>query len=165
MEYQWRTGRYCVFKNFCHLVFVTKYRKEVLTGPMLSRMKEVISHTCCSLGGELLEFGGEGDHIHLMVSIPPKIAASHFVGRLKGCSSYWIRKEFKAELRGKLWGTSLWSPSYCLVSCGGATLEIVRRYIAQQRVPSSGSSIRQSIQESGRKGALSRVAMGRSGRS
>lgn len=156
MEYVWRTGRYCVFKNFLHFVFVTKYRKRVFTKEILTDMKETINEGCQQLGGELLEFGGEEDHIHIMASVPPKVAVCNFVGRLKGKSSYEIRKKYGQSLKSKLWGNHLWSPSYCAVSCGGAPLEIVKKYIENQRKPPSEKAVKQSLQEKGRYGEKSR---------
>ncbi len=91
--YEWRTGRSCVFKNNVHLVFVTKYRRNVLTLEMLDRLKEIMTETCEQMDCELLEFGGEDDHIHLIVSVNPKIAIANLVGKLKGKSSYMLRKE------------------------------------------------------------------------
>ena len=61
-EFEWRTGRFCVFKNFAHLVFVTKYRRGVITNAMLERLEEIFSETMQQMDGELLEFGGEDDH-------------------------------------------------------------------------------------------------------
>lgn len=84
---------------------------------------------------ELLEFGGENDHVHLMVSCPPKLAVADLVGKLKGKSSYVLRKEFWPQIKTKLWGSHLWSPSYCVVSCGGAPLDSVKQYVADQRRP------------------------------
>jgi len=165
MEYKWRTGRYCVFKNFVHLVFVTKYRKGVFTNAMLLNLEKNFKETCESLGGELLQFGGEADHVHLMVSVPPKVALCNFVGRLKGASSYTIRKKYKAILLQKLWGNHLWSPSYCVVSCGGAPLDIVREYIKKQSIPPAEKSVRQSLQEKNRRGEQSRVRIGKKARS
>ena len=75
--YEWRTGRSCLFKNNVHLVFVTKYRRSVFT-------KEIIEETCKQMDCELLEFGGEHDHVHFMVSIHPKVAVSNLVRKLKG---------------------------------------------------------------------------------
>jgi len=98
---------------------------------------------------ELIECNGEDDHIHLMVNCPPKLALANLVGKLKGKSSYVLRKEFAEELRDKLWGNLLWSPSYCAVSCGGAPLEIVRQYIEDQRVPTVDRRVRQSKKISG----------------
>ena len=78
--YDWRTGRSCVFKNHAHLVFVTKYRREVFTAEMLERTKSIIAETCEQMDCELLEFSGEHNHIHLMVAIHPVHAASRVLG-------------------------------------------------------------------------------------
>ena len=60
-----------------------------------------------------------------------------------------MRKEFTEELEEKLWGNHLWSPSYCVVSCGGTPLEIVRQYIEDQRVPTVEKHVKQSRSISG----------------
>ncbi|MFI4957167.1 MAG: IS200/IS605 family transposase [Gammaproteobacteria bacterium] len=142
--YKWRTGRSCVFKNNVHLVFVTKYRRNVFTQEMLARMKELLDETCAQMEAELLEFGGEDDHVHMLVTIPPKVAVSILVGKLKGKSAYYLRKEFWPQIKDKLWGAHLWSPSYCVVSCGGATLNIVKEYVKNQRTPPTQRQIDQS---------------------
>ena len=159
-QYEWRTGRYCVYRNYIHLVFVTKYRRGVFTEDMLSDMKSVFSETCAQMDGELLEFGGEDDHVHLMISFPPKVALSNLVGKLKGKSSYVLRRKYWDQLKKKLWGDHLWSSSYCSVTCGRAPLEHVKKYIENQRTPPSEQAIRQSKQETGRTGDKSRVRTG-----
>ncbi len=133
--FNWRTGRSCTFKVFLHLVFVTKYRKKVFTKTMLKRTKELFSETAEQMEAELLEFNGEYDHVHLLVALPPKLSIANFVGKLKGKSSYFLRREFSKELKSKLWGNHFWSPSYCAVSAGGAPLETIKRYIEEQREP------------------------------
>ena len=80
--FEWRTGRHCVFHNHVHLVFVTKYKHEVLTDEMLERLREVYRETMEQMEGELLEFGGEDDYVHLLVSAHPKTAVSALVGKL-----------------------------------------------------------------------------------
>lgn len=145
--YAWRTGRSCLFKNFYHLVFVTKYRRDVFTKAMLDRMMLLFKETCEQMQCELLEFNGEDDHVHLLVTAPPKLAVAILVGKLKGKSSYFLRTEFWDKIKTKLWGKHLWSPSYCAVTCGGAPLEIVKRYLDEQRKPSSEKGITQSIRE------------------
>lgn len=142
--YKWRTGRSCIFKNIVHLVFVTKYRRNVFSKEMLDRMKELLNETCTQMKAELLEFGGEDDHVHMLVSVPPKIAVSILVGKLKGKSSYYLRKEFWPQIKTKLWGSHLWSPSYCVVSCGGAPLDVVKEYVKSQRTPPTQKQIDQS---------------------
>ena len=150
-SYEWRTGRHCVFSNHVHLVFVTKYRRGVLTDDMLTRLREVFAETMAQMDGELLEFGGEDDHVHLLVAAHPKTAVSNLVGKLKGKSSYLLRQEFWTEIKKKLWGDHFWSPSYCVVSCGSAPLEIVKAYVEQQRKPSEKKHIYQSQRFANRK--------------
>ncbi len=86
---------------------------------------------------ELLECNGEHDHVHMMVSVHPKLAVSNLVSKLKGKSSYFLRKEFWPQIKPMLWGKHFWSPGYCCVSVGGASLETVKAYIENQRTPPS----------------------------
>lgn len=140
-EFEWRTGRSCFHKIFLHIVFTTKYRRGVLTKEILDRMKELFTETLLEWEGELLEFNGEDDHVHLMISITPKMSISNLIGKLKGKSSYFIRREFWEHVKKKLWGKHFWSPSYCVVSCGGAPLELVKAYVEEQRTPPSSLQI------------------------
>ncbi len=144
-EYPWRTGRSCVFKNYLHLVLVTKYKRKVFSDSMLKRVETLIKETCDQMDCELLEFNGEDDHIHLMVNVHPKLAVSNLVGKLKGKTSYFIRREFWPQVKNKLWGKHFWSPSYCVVSSGGAPLTIVKQYIENQRRPLPEKHVKKSI--------------------
>jgi len=130
-----RRGRHCVFKMHVHLVFVTKYRREVFTKESLGELKTIFSSVCNDFESELVEFNGEDDHVHLLVNYPPKVAVSKLVNSLKGISSLLIRKKGLPLIKKKLWGGALWSPSYFSASCGGAPIEIIRQYIEQQQIP------------------------------
>ena len=149
-QFYWRTGRSCIFKNFIYLVFVPKYRQNVFTKSMLKRLNEIFL-TCKQMDVELLEFAGDNDHVHLMVCCPPKLAISNLVSKLKGKSSYVLRREFWQQIKNKLWKNHFWSPSYCMVSCGGAPLEIVKKYINNQKIPCNQKQIDQSKKFAGRK--------------
>lgn len=129
-----RTGRHCVFNMHVHLIFVTKYRKNVFNLEMLDSMREMFKKVCLDFKAELTEFNGEDDHVHLLINYPPKVAVSNLVNSLKGVSSRHLRKQYP-EIKSKLWGGSLWSPSYFASSCGGAPLEIIKQYIEQQQTP------------------------------
>jgi putative transposase len=129
-----RTGRHCVFNMHVHLIFVTKYRKNVFNLDMLDSMREMFKKVCLDFEAELTEFNGEDDHVHLLINYPPKVAVSNLVNSLKGVSSRHLRKQYP-EIKSKLWGGSLWSPSYFASSCGGAPLEIIKQYIEQQQTP------------------------------
>ena len=98
-------------------------------------MKEVFLSVCKDFDVELVEFEGEGDHVHLLISFPPKVSISRLVASLKGVSSRYIREKNYPEIKTKLWGKQLWSPSYFASSCGGAPLEIIKQYIEQQERP------------------------------
>lgn len=130
-----RTGRHCVFHLHIHLVFVTKYRRDVFTKEILENLSDIFSGVCRDFEAELVEFDGEDDHVHLLVNYPPKVAVSTLVNILKGVSSRMIRKKNYPSIQKKLWGGALWSPSYFAASCGGAPIEIIRQYIEQQQTP------------------------------
>ena len=70
--------------------------------------------------------------MHLLVNFHPKIALSKLVNSLKGVSSRLIRRMDFPEIQTALWKNVLWSPSYFAVSCGGAPLSIIKKYIEQQ---------------------------------
>ncbi|MGB4497279.1 MAG: IS200/IS605 family transposase [Methylococcaceae bacterium] len=130
-----RTGRHCVFMLHVHLVFVTKYRRGVFTKEVIEDLRGIFAKVCTDFEAELVEFDGEDDHVHLLVNYPPKVAVSKLVNSLKGVSSYLIRKKNYPSVQNKLWGNALWSPSYFAGSCGGAPIEVIRKYIEQQQTP------------------------------
>ncbi|MGK3130787.1 IS200/IS605 family transposase [Pantoea sp. C8B4] len=94
-----------------------------------------MDETCKQMDCELLEFGGEDDHVHLMVAVHSNVVVSNLVSKLKGKSSCVLRREFRESVRHKLWGNHFWSPSYYVVSCDGASLDVVKSYIEQQQAP------------------------------
>jgi putative transposase len=118
-----------------HLVFVTKYRRDVFTKAILNDLQEIFTSVCADFEAELVEFDGEDDHVHLLVNYPPKVTISKLVNSLKGISSLLIRKKNYPNIKKKLWKGALWSPSYFAGSCGGAPIEIIRQYIKQQQTP------------------------------
>jgi putative transposase len=130
-----RRGRTCVFLMHVHLVFVTKFRKQIFTKQILDDLKEMFTNICSDFEAHLVEFDGERDHVHLLVDYPPKVAISRFVNSLKGVSSRLIRKKGYPSIQKALWGESLWSPSYFAGACGGAPLSVIRQYIEQQASP------------------------------
>jgi putative transposase len=121
-----------VFVLHADLVFSTKYRRGVLTDRLREFLRPVMASTCTGSAATLEAFDGEEDHVHLLVCYPPKVALSTLVNSLKGASSQLIRKEIFPEVTRQLWGDHFWSPSYCVVSCGGASLEIIKKYVEQQ---------------------------------
>lgn len=128
-------GRSVVCSFHVHLVFVTKYRRDVLNGEMLDACERIMRGLCAQMSAELREFNGENDHVHLLVRYPPKLPVSTLVNRLKGVSPHYLRKEFAGRVSRHLMHGHLWSPSYFAASCGGAPLAIIKEYIEQQKRP------------------------------
>jgi putative transposase len=115
---------------------VTKYRRKVITAPMLTRLQEIFANVCCVQKSNLIEFSGEQDHVHLLVAIAPDTLISQLVASLKAASSRLMRKEFSEHVKKFYWKAVFWHNSYCVISCGGAPLEIVKQYIRGQQQPS-----------------------------
>ena len=128
-----RTGRHVVYDLQAHLVLVPKYRRAVINERVFAVLRTAWAQVCEDFGCELRETGWEADHVQLLVRYPPKVALSRLVNSLKGVSARRLRASNFPEVRSKLWGSHFWSPSYCSVSCGGAPLDRVKRYIQAQR--------------------------------
>jgi len=129
-----RHGRHCIFNMHVHLVFITKYRRNVFDKKALDRLRTMFTKVCEDFDSELVEMDGEDDHVHLLVNYPPKVSISMLVNSLKGASSRVLRREFP-DLKRRYWKGVLWSPSYFASSCGGAPISILRKYIQQQQSP------------------------------
>ena len=115
-----------------HLVLVTKYRHRCITTEMATYLESQYIRLLESWNCELLECNGEPDHLHLLISSNPKIQPSKIINSLKTATSRLVRKEFSEHLKQFYWKPVFYSRSYCLVSCGGAPLEIVKQYLEQQ---------------------------------
>ena len=118
-----------------HLVFVTKFRREVFTREIPDDLRPMFASVCKDFESELVEFDGEDDHVHLLVNYPPKVSVSNLLNSLKGVSSRMFRKKNYPSIRKKRWAGALWSPSYFAGSCGGAPIAVIRQYIEQQQTP------------------------------
>ncbi|MFB5616913.1 MAG: IS200/IS605 family transposase [Nitrosopumilus sp.] len=130
-----RCVRHCVFNMHIHLVFLTKYRKKIFSKKILKRLSDIFSSVCDDFESTLEEFDGEKDHIHLLITYPPKVSVSKLVNSLKGVSSRRLKQEFP-EIKQYYWKNQFWSPSYFAGSCGGAPLEVIQKYIESQNTPS-----------------------------
>lgn len=126
---------HCVYALSYHLVLVTKYRRRCITAPILARLREVVALRCSDWGGELVEFNGEADHVHALIEMPPNIDMSRFVNNVKTTSSRLVRRDFGEQLSHVYRKPVFWSRSYCIVSCGGAPLSVIKQYVEQQQAP------------------------------
>jgi putative transposase len=131
MVNQLRSSNHCVYLIQFHLVLVTKYRRKCITGPMLERLKEIFD-TLKRWDGLLVEFNGEPDHVHLLLELPPNVRPSGLINNMKTVSSRYLRRDFTSELERVYSKPVFWSRSYCLLSCGGAPLSVLRQYIENQ---------------------------------
>ena len=115
-----------------HLVFVTKYWRDVLSDLAIRDLQRIFAKVCTYFEAELIECDGEDDHVHLLVHCPPKLARSKLVNGLKGVSSRLLR-ETRPEVTGRYYKGVLWSPSHFAASCGGAPLSVIAEYVKSQR--------------------------------
>ena len=139
MTDEWRNGRHVVYRLHAHIVLVPKYRKKVMTKRVAESLRGSFAEVCSRYEASLDAFETDRDHAHLLVSYPPKVALSKLVMSLKTISAYRIRQENWPEVARALWGDHFWSPSYAVVSCGGAPLEKVKEYIDNQQAPNRKS--------------------------
>lgn len=129
-----RKGRHVVYQMHVHLVFVPKYRQHVFDAEALACLHNYFRIVCADFEADLIEFNGETDHVHLLVTYPPKVAVTMLVNSLKGVSSRRLRLE-RPDIAKRYWNGGLWSPSYFAASVGGAPLSVLRQYIENQRAP------------------------------
>ena len=136
MKYKLKSTRHAKYLLHAHIVFTPKYRKKVFTKGHLEVMRKVFDDICKINNATLEEFDGEADHVHLLVTYPPRIALSVLVNSLKGVSSRKLRQKFDI-FKKEYWGenVALWSRSYFVASVGGTPIEILKQYIEQQKTP------------------------------
>src|SRR5690554_2954464 len=123
--------RHSVSRLVVHLVFTTKYRRKLLTAVMIDQLREAFESACVKLECELLEMDGEQDHVHLLVTYPPKLSISVMVNNLKAVSSRMLRLQ-NTDLDRQSKTSVLWSRSYFACIAGGATIQTLRAYIESQ---------------------------------
>jgi putative transposase len=115
--------------------WLTKYRHKAFADRHLTRLEEIMRSVCADFEVELVEFNGENNHVHLLVSFPPKVALSKLANSLKGVSSRRVHQEYPELVKHYWRAQRLWSGSYFAGSVAGAPLSTVRQYIEQQNRP------------------------------
>ena len=120
-----------LFLLYYHLILVIKYRKKILTDPVSERAREIFEYIAPKYHSTLEEWNHDRDHVHIMFQAHPKSELSKFINAYKSASSRLIKKEYP-EIRQKLWKEMFWSQSFCLLSAGGAPIEVIRQYIETQ---------------------------------
>ncbi len=125
----YKSNRNVVYSCKYHVVFCPKYRRKVLSEPIQVRMIEIIKAAAAQRSFEIIEAEVMPDHVHILLEVDPQFGIHRAVKLVKGTSSRLLRAEFP-ELKRRL--PSLWTNSYFVSTVGGAPLEIVKQYIANQ---------------------------------
>jgi putative transposase len=125
-----RSNNNVVYRCTFHVVWCPKYRRPVIGGRVDVRLKEIIREVCAERDAPIENLETMPDHVHLLVSCDPQFGIHRLVKQVKGRSSRLLRAEFP-HLRSRL--PTLWTNSYFVATVGGATLEVVRQYVENQR--------------------------------
>ena len=124
-------NNHSVFLMYYHLVLVIKYRRMVFDDATSERAKEIFEYIAKNYNITLLEWNHDSDHIHILFKAHPNSELSKFINAYKSASSRLLKKEFQS-IRKKLWKEYFWSRSYCLLTTGGAPIEVIKKYIESQ---------------------------------
>lgn len=113
-----------------HVIFCSKYRRPVLTEGVDVRLKELILEKQNEYNYEILDMEVMPDHVHLIIDVNPKIGIFSIISKIKGYTSRVLRQEFPA-LKKRI--PTLWTHSMFISSVGTVTLEVVKKYIEEQK--------------------------------
>ena len=125
------TNSHSVFLLYYHLVFVVKYRRKVIDDVVSDRLKEIFLYIAPKYNVTLQEWNHDKDHVHILLKSHPNTELSKFINAYKSASSRLIKKEYPV-IKKALWKEYFWSRSFCLVTSGGAPLEVLKRYVESQ---------------------------------
>ena len=125
------TNNHSVFLLHYHLIKCVKYRNKVIDDEISIRLKEIFVRIAPTYNITLEEWNHDVDHVHILFRGQPNTEISKFINAYKSASSRIIKKEFPM-IRKSLWKEMFWSQSFCLLTTGGATVDIIRQYIQSQ---------------------------------
>jgi putative transposase len=129
----YRSSSQTKFDIKLHFVWITKFRKPLLTGEVAIRVREITRQICAEYEVEILKGHISKDHVHLFVSVPPHISASVLMQKIKGKSSRKLLMEFH-HIRKQCWGRHVWARGFFAASSGNVTDEVIMEYIRTQEV-------------------------------
>lgn len=130
------TNNHSVFALHYHLVMVVKYRKKVIDNDISLRLRDIFENIAKDYNISIEEWNHDKDHVHILFTAHPNSEISKFINAYKSASSRLIKKEFPS-IRTSLWENSFWSKSFCLLTTGGATIEVIKQYIESQGIRES----------------------------
>ena len=125
-------GRGYVYLLWYHIVWCTKYRKEVLKDGIDTDIKEYLEKMSSEYGFTIIAMEVMPDHVHLLLDCKPQFHPSDMIKILKGNTARWLFMEHP-ELKKELWGGHLWNSSYCIVTVSDRSSAMVEQYIASQK--------------------------------
>ena len=125
------SNEHSVFLLHYHLIMVVKYRRKVFDDNISKRARGIFEYIASSYGITVEEWNHDIDHVHVMFRAKPATEISKFINAYKSASSRLLKKEFP-EIRSRLWKEYFWSKSFCLLTAGGAPIEVIRSYIETQ---------------------------------
>lgn len=125
------TNNHSVFMLHYHLIMCIKYRNKVIDDTISNRLKEIFVKIAPSYNITLEEWNHDTDHVHILFRGQPNTEISKFINVYKSASSRIIKKEFP-QIRKSLWKEMFWSQSFCLLTTGGVTVDIIKQYIQSQ---------------------------------
>ena len=120
-----------VFLLYYHLIFVVKYRRKVFDDEISNRAKEIFEYIAPKYNILLQEWNHDGDHVHILLKAHPNTEISKFINAYKSASSRLLKKEYPA-IRNQLWKERFWSQNFCLLTSGGAPIDVIKSYIESQ---------------------------------
>ncbi|TYQ18148.1 UNVERIFIED_CONTAM: putative transposase [Acetivibrio alkalicellulosi] len=124
-------NNHSVFLMYYHLVLVIKYRRKVIDEIISNRLKEIFEYISPNYNIALQEWNHDKDHVHILFKGEPNSELSKFINAYKSASSRLVKKEYP-QIRKQLWKEYFWSRSFCLLSTGGAPIDVIKRYIESQ---------------------------------
>ncbi|MCZ9634975.1 IS200/IS605 family transposase [Rhodococcus sp. BH5] len=125
-----RSNNNVVYRCTYHVVWCPKYRRKVIEGDIDTRLKAIIREVCAEREASIVDLETMPDHVHLLVSCDPQYGIHRLVKQIKGRSSRLLRQEFPT-LKSRI--PTLWTNSYFVATVGGATLEVIKEYVENQR--------------------------------
>lgn len=131
-EMPYRSSSHAVFLLRLHIVLVTKYRRQSLEPQLLEYLRGAFDEILQGWNCKLLEFGGEADHVHLLVDIHPALDISVLINNLKTASARRCGSRFAVHLARFYKKPAFWHRAYFVSSVGGVTLETVKQYVRSQ---------------------------------
>lgn len=124
-------NNHSVFLMYYHLVLVIKYRRKVIDKDISNRLREIFEYIAPNYNITVIEWNDDEDHVHILFKAQPNTELSKFINAYKSASSRLIKKEYPA-IRTKLWKEYFWSRSFCLLTTGGTTIDVIKKYIETQ---------------------------------